>query len=324
MTNKLIINIIKTDIGKCFISDCHATTGYELQYHRTALKDIYFDGETPQPTYMVNWFEVKKYPEKVQKLVNGERINERYELVDKEMESKKLPLLIARAESKSYDEDILSTLYKFKYDALPKFYQDIDCELVVLCEVENYKDAPIFSYEITKHINYEDKTFLVTNKNVKHSLADQIILPEPLLANSPCSVSSVEMYDITRQFIKNHIDNKFATISSDYDFCFKVEKVIQLLEPETISYQNYFAKTKKERGKIHFATKTTKKTTIFQMTHDRRNYQGYTPIKAFTADNQWLLKQKIDDFLNDLISVINKPLHICPACNGTGYADMQE
>ena len=321
MSEKLKINIIKTDSGKCFVSDCHVAGGYDYDYHRTKIDELIFDGEKAKQTYLKNWFEISKYPEKIQIEKHGEMINRRYELKDKDMASKKLPAVIKFEDRDKYDEDIIYSLYKFASEQDPDSIVDFDCELVLLCEIENFKDVEPFNYKAIKKCGFDDKVYTVTNLNIKHSLVDKIILPEPILAGRPCKLSSKEMYDITRQFIKDNIDQSQARISSDYDSCFQVEKIIPLLAPETMTYQNILARTKKERSKIRYVTKKAKEETIFQMTHTQENYRGYTSIQEFTANNQDELKEKIDTFLNDLITVINKPMCICDKCNGAGYLE---
>jgi len=319
--NKLKINIIKTNTGQCFISDCHATSGYDFNYHRNQVDKLLFDGENPISTHALNWFMISKYPNKIQRLVTGKKDNWRYELKDESMQSPKLPLTIPYEEREEYGEDIINALYCCQYDTLPDELEDVDCELTLMCEVSNYKESPPFEYRAAKKHDFSDRVYTVTNENIKHSLIDQIILPPPLLANSPCSLSSKEVYDVTRQFIKDNINTKYATITSDYDFCFEVKKIIPLIAPQTVTYQNYFAKSKKERSKVQFATYKHKETTIFQMTHTQSNYNNYTPIHGFQAGSEYELKEMLDTFLNDLITVINQPLAQCPHCKGTGYKE---
>jgi hypothetical protein len=57
------------------------------------------------------------------------------------------------------------------------------------------------------------------------------------------------------------------------------------------------------------------------MTHDQSKYNNYTAIQPIYADNELELKNKIDEFLDSLITVINKPLSLCPYCKGTGYTE---
>lgn len=318
--NKLIINIVKTD-SVCFISDCNKTTGYDYDYHNTRLSKLYFDGKLPEKSYCKNWFQVEKYPEKIQKKVSGERINIRYEIIDKEMISKKLPEVIEYENSNNYSDEILDNLYTYKYDTLPDRLETVEVEFNEVLVVNDFKVPVLIDYKAVHKWDYSDKPYQITNANVQHQLLDKMIFPEIMLHSRPCSFSSKQVYDITRQYIKDNIDTSKAKITSDYDFCFTVKKIIPLLEPKTVSYQNIFARTKKERNKINYATHTYKEIEIFEMTHDQSKYSNYTVIKPIYGENDEDLKNKMDEWLDSLIKIINKPLELCPHCNGTGYKD---
>ena len=319
METKLQISIIKTDAGKCFITDCKVNGGHDYDYHRTRIGGLRFDGAEAKPSFHKNWYEIPSYPSKIERLVTGQKTNRRYELKDHDLESKKYPLTVPYEESESFDEGLLSSLYKFAADDVPEYLSGVECDLVTLCEVENFRDAPEFNYPTIRKINFSDEKYIITNQNIKHSLVDCIIQPEPLRANSPCEISSKEMFDIVRQHVKDNIKPELAKITSDYDFCFTVKKIIPLLEPQTYSYQDIFARTKKQRAKLHFKTATSKEIEIFQMTHDQSKYQGYTAIRGFKGSNEWELKEMIENFLSTLMDTIHSPIEQCSCCNGTGY-----
>ena len=61
---------------------------------------------------------------------------------------------------------------------------------------------------------------------------------------------------------------------------------------------------------------------VFEMTHAAHNggkgYQNYTLITPFEAENQEALKEYIDKYLEELITIINEPVCECDKCNGTG------
>jgi hypothetical protein len=57
------------------------------------------------------------------------------------------------------------------------------------------------------------------------------------------------------------------------------------------------------------------------MTHAQSKYNNYTVIQPIFADNENQLKEKIDSFLDELITIINQPLKLCEHCNGTGYEE---
>ena len=316
---KININIVKTD-KVCYISDCNALPGdYDYNYHRSQLTDIFFDGEKPKETYLKNWLQIKKYPTKMQKYVNRPDINKRYELKSIDLQSDKLPLVIKYEDKEKYDGSVIESLYEFKSDKQEPVLEDVECEFNVLFEIENYEFPPVINYNVIKE--YNSSKVKVTNLDIEHQFIDKMIFPEIMLPSRPCSISSKNFYDIVRQYVINNIDTKVARITSNYDFCFTVKKIIPLIEPESFTYQKYFARTKKERSKIHYAIKETKEVEIFEMTHDQQKYQSYTVLQGLFAQNEHELKEKIDTFLSDLIETINKPLKLCPHCNGSGYEE---
>jgi len=315
----LNIHMVKTNIG-CFITDCIAISGYDYSYHKSKLKDLFFDGEKPESTFYPNWLKIKKYPLSIQQIQTPPSINRRYELKDKDLSSEKLPLIIKEKDYDNYDEGIFS-LYLYKRDEQEPILVDVEYEIQIVMEVDNFELPPVINYKAIKKESFSDKKFNITNTDIKHQLFDKMIFPEVMLHTRPCSISSQNLYSLVRQYIKDNIDTKVAKITSDYDFCFTVKKIIPLLEPETVSYTNIFAKTKKERNKIQYSTKSFKEIQIFEMTHAQSKYRDYTVIEPIHADNELELKNKIDEFLSNLIEIINKQMHLCPKCNGTGYID---
>lgn len=316
----LTILCVKTDKG-CFISDCRATTGYDYNYHRTQLKDLFFNGNNPTSTYYPNWFYVEEYPTTIQRKVCGECVNERYELVDATLESDKMPLVIPCEDRDKYNYSAIESLYKYTYDRKPDYMEDVECNIQVVCEIDNYTFPPKFEYNAIAKVGWNESQYTITNANVQHQMLDKMIFPPVLLHNRPCKLSSKQMYDITRQYILTHIDNAVAKVTSNYAFCFEVKKLVPLIEPETITYQNIFGRTKKERNKIHTAIKKYEEKSIFEMTHEQEKYKGYSVIPELYADSEVELKEKIDAWLEGLMEIINKPLCQCPHCQGSGYID---
>lgn len=316
----LTILCVKTDKG-CFISDCKATTGYDYNYHRTVLENMFFNGKKPAGTYYPNWFYIEEYPTTIQREVRGACVNKRYELVDTTLESDKMPLVIPYEDESKYNSNMIESLYSFKYDQAPNYMEEVECNIQVLCEIEDYSFPPKFEYNAIEKAGWTEKPYIIKNADVKHQMLDKMIFPQVLLHNRPCKLSSKQMYDITRQYILTHIDNSVAKITSNYTFCFEVKKLIPLIEPETITYQNIFGRTKKERNKIHTAIKKYEEKSIFEMTHAQERYKGYSVIPEMYADSEAELKEKVDTWLESLMEIINKSLCQCPHCKGTGYID---
>ena len=314
----LTILCIKTNKG-CFITDCTVTGGYDYDYHRTALKDLLFDDKKPSDTYCRHWYYIEQYPTSIQKEMPGEYINKRYELKDESLASDKMPQVIPYEEEGNYNVDLIDSLYSYKYDQAPNYLEDVPYDIQVICEIDNYNFPPKLEYNAIQKVSWSDKQYTITNAQVQHQMLDKIIFPSVLLHEKPCKFTSKQMYDITRQYILEHIDNSVAKITSNYDFCFTVKKLIPLIEPETITYQNIFARTKRERAKVHTTVKKFEEKEIFEMTHDQRRYDNYTVIPEMHANSEAELKEKVDTWLEGLMEIINEPLCQCPHCQGTGY-----
>ena len=309
----------------CFISDCLKTSGYDYQYHSTRIKDLYFDDAKPNPTFAPNWLRIEKYPLKITRLVRGETINRRYELKDMSLCSEKYPATIPYeneddSEDNERDEAVLQILYEYKADKKEDYFEEVIPDISVVLELSEWMEPEPFSFDAIRRYNYSTAIYQVTNKDVERQLLDKIVYPELCLHQRPCSFTSQQVYDITRQYIIDHIDNRYAKITSNYDFCFTVKKVVPKIAPQTITYQNLFAKSKKERSKIHTSIVKYDEYEIFEMTHEQEPYKGYTPIPRMIANTEGELSAKMSEWLESVMSIINKPLEQCPHCNGTGFS----
>ena len=223
-----------------------------------------------------------------------------------------------------FDEDgcfRLSRLYKYEYDLTQEEFEDVEIEWEVIMNVDDFEQPPQICFEGIGR-GWDNDLYRITNNDISHYALDEILVPPVLIHNRPCYFTSKQVYDITRQYVKEHIDLRVAAITSDYDFCFEVKKLIPLHSPKKITYQNLLAKTKKERQKIHTSTvKYRDNTTVLEMTHEGRKYQGYTPIPEMYANSEKELQEKMQKWLDYVISEINKPLIECPHCKGLGIVE---
>lgn len=316
--NKL--TLIKTNVC-CFITDCDKTKGYDYSYHRTKITDYLFDGEKAKETYCKNWYMIPKYPEKIEVKESDKRVNSKYELKDKDMESKKLPLVI-KDDDFDYDyEDPEYALYKLEYEIEKGGLVEVDVEIELLMEIDGFQLPPNFSYKGLRKDGWSTKEYRISHVNIKHQWLDKMIIPEVLLHQHACKIDSSTLYHLVRSHIKDNINTAVAAITSDYDFCFTVVKRIPLHAPRKFTYTNPFESTKKKRQKLQHGVQKYNENTIFEMTSESSRYQGYTPIKPITAKSEEELKQKIDMFLEDLMVHINRPLINCPHCEGKGYVE---
>ena len=314
MNNKeekvLIINAIKTDNGYYIIED-----GLN-NYSSSNIYNYLFNGEKPKSTYLKNWYLIDSAPEKIERIVNQPNINYRYKLIDKNL-SGTFPEVLTREEFCYKDEDgswqnrkewaDKRSLYCSTYDKQDPKPESMKFKFNIILEIDNIKEYAGLSYSVPKTRWKKDGKINITDKNVIHQIIDKIIFPEPVLTSKPSRFSSENSYKIIREYVKQHINFKVASITSDYDFCFTVKKKIKIKN-------NLITKTKDEYRVIN----------IFEMTHSPNNYKGYTPIKGFVGKNHEDLKKNIDTYLNNLMEVINEPLIECSYCSGTGVINIKK
>lgn len=293
-------------------------------YFTTKLGSLLFDGKSPKLTYKSDWYRLDKKPTKIQSLIKQYPINRRWELKDKSLSDKFKEVYQYEEVMVGYDvEDWFSAikgLYDFKQDEQPDKLENIDFELDEILEIEEYKDHNGFKYKAAGQWSHENYP-TVTEKNVKYDILTQVLTPPVLLYTQPCKLSRKESYDIVRKYIKENINNKVSEITSDYDFCFTVKKKILLAQPYSFQHDVNSSIFGKRKKKPKYETKYVdkKSLTVFEMCHEK--YQSYTPIECFEGDNLDDLKSNIDSYLEELISVINKPLCECDKCNGSGVIE---
>lgn len=309
----LTIYTIKTPNG-IYITDKPESRSYD----RTYIKNLLVNGEPLKPTFHENWFFLAEVPFSVAKK-DAKVINQRFELEDAET----FPNLqqvyaygdVHEGEDDDGDEyftsdfEKIKALYVYKSDRLESIVP-VDFEVVKLADVDLVPGVVPFSYEVSN-------IFSVQETSVKYPVLTQITVPSLLHPATPCFLSSKDTYDIIRYHIKRNINPELAQISSDYDFCFAVDKLIELYEPEayTVNVNQYH---KRRQPKHETRYRKNREIKVFEMTHEEAKYKGYTVIKGFSANSQAELADVIDSYLDKLMKTINEPLADCPHCKGVG------
>ncbi len=262
-----------------------------------------FDGELAQPTYLTNWQKLKSIPKKVESVIPEKKEIIKYKLKEGFAKNKKTPVTLPAGsfaynyELEECDNEEIKGLYKPVYKITPEHNELIKFEIVVLDEVDNFEPiAPKFK--------------------IKHSLLNEIQTPNILLTDKPCKLSINDTYTIVRKHIKNYINPQYARITSDYDFCFTVKKIIELHKP--FEYEvDVNAYKKRARPKYKKRHQNDRETAVFEMTNER-NYQHYTTITPFEGKNNKDLEKNIEVYLAKLMNYINEPIMECEHCKGRG------
>lgn len=246
----------------------------------------------------------------------------------------KLPLTLSLEEaSLEYDEDDDRRVFTGKYKDYQSLYDP------VFSKTEDRWEEKEFETQFLGEIEYEysqipEKIIIKTmregwhrNNTVNLQLAEiacwndieKMLVPEFLLCERPCKISSDQTYKIIRAHVKENINGHYAEISSDYDFCFTVKKKIPV-KPYVHTWEE-----KKENGKPYARPRIQRRTisnrigeTIFEMTPASRKYNGYPVIEGFEGSSFKDLAENIKLYLDELISFINIPLKECEHCGGHG------
>lgn len=292
MNDTLKLVAIKTK-NKVYISDNIDNSNY----HSTRIENYLFDGEKPKKTYRNSWFELDNLPTKIERKIAPQRINIRYELNPKYPMSELTPKII---EESYIDEDSpyydVIGLYERKWDQTEETMEEVEFQLNIIEELEE-------NFEITKQ-----------EYDLKYNFLDILNTHPILLRTKPCSLTREESYKIIREYIKANINPLYASITSDYDFCFTVQKVIELYKPE--EYQVNINSGTKRKPKYETRFKRSRSEKIYEAAP--KPYQSYPVVQPFSGKNEEDLKNNIKTFLEELISKINEPIKECEHCKGTG------
>lgn len=307
-----------------YITDVTTTSNYG---YSGRLKEYFVNGVKAEPSFHKDWFKVNEEPVKVEKLVSGGVINQRYELRDKSLSDKFKDIYLREEVFEGYDDDddpiythefkSIMSLYDFKQDREEDKLESVEFTLTIIQELKEDIEATVpFSYQ--RCGDYGRVSQALTNLNVKKDLIDEIVTPSILIHKKPSKLSHQETFDIIRAYIKDNINPKVAEITSDYAFCLTVKK--KVLKQKPIQYQvdvnnSIFSKRKrKPKYEARYTTHTS--FTVFECAP--KSYQNYTVVTPFEAEDDIALKEYVDNYLEELITVINTPLLECECCNGTG------
>jgi len=300
------INLIGVKVGNKYYINSDTQNGL---YRYIKLCDFKINGDFPKRSFHSDWYVINDTPQNVQIKKSRSCINQRFELKDKTLAdvTDKFPLVLTMESvgAKFYDDE-----WNDEYASIKSLYE-------YQCDIEEEKYIPIeFTYETIltlKSINSPET--VVHTKNVQYSRLAQILFPSIALPNTECKLTAEESYRIIREHVKRNINPKYATVTSDYDFCFTVEKVIKLAERESYKVDvNAFRKRAKPKYETQY--RYDKRIKCFEIAP--KPYNSYPVVKPFSANNQNELEEKIQTYLDDLMKKINEPIKYCKCCKGTG------
>ncbi len=231
---------IKTKDG-FFISQVGKSSPHQGDYLRSTCipRGWKVNGEHLEPSWHKEWNFVNDIPKTIQEPSRVPDDNFRYELVDPTMEIKlDLPLVYPRDKVAEIDGDYcwnwkpeyanIRSLYDLKWDEHDDDWKDVVFEYQTTYECDTLEKSS-FEYTV-KGGRWNDKDRILNGSDVKHQILDEIVFPNIVLPRKPCKLTIEQSYDIVRKYVLDNIDGRVASVTSDYDFCFGVTKVIPLSE----------------------------------------------------------------------------------------------
>jgi len=324
----------KTNVGTFFRQLNHQYY-YDLSKH--LINDI---PATNLPKYPGNFYKVDGEIKSVKYLVPATSKLSHYELINPELASDKIPLTISVQDaSKEYNDDIeeyqftgayasIMSLYTEKYEKTESTLADAELEMICLGElhIDNLtkpEEVKVKTIGNSGAYGNQKATEIDLKSVVKYDDLLQMIVPEFMLHNHPCELSSKQVYQIVRQHIIENINPKVATLSSNYDFCLTVKKIVTVKPYDVKSEQLTPRHNSYKPPRFKTTVSNTKAVEIFEMTwagyKGTGGYDGYTCIPAWKANNFAELVDNMRQYLDELMEVINMPVHECTTCNGTGH-----
>lgn len=268
---------------------------------------------------------------KYETLKKGAKICVGYTLKISSIANDEIPLNLSPEDVESYyDDDSEEIVWKHRSE-LQGLYKPVhvdaedewvnqEFEVTVLRSIiiENYEE-PIKT-TVTKATNVVQKvpygSSNILADIVQYEELEKLLTPEFLLHERPCALSSSQVFQIIRQYVKENINPKTARITSDYDFCFTVKKVVKV-KPYTTK-----SEVKKQNGRSYstpkYKTIQTKERLeeIFEIAP--KMYNSYSVAPQWNAESLKDMAEQVRVYLEELMSVINSDTEECPHCSGCG------
>lgn len=288
------------------------------RYGSNICREFEFNGDKPAGTFHSRWYLVKSL-KNVVKIIPEKKTPVKLKLKSNVIETDEYPAEVPY----SYESDYYgSGFYETVYDVEPSKKVEIELKANILYKIKDIESLKGFSFKV-KDPRWPNSqpSYHITQDKAIHQIIDQIIFPKPMLATRPTRLSSIDSYEIIRNYIKDNINPKYAEITSDYDFCFTVQKKIPLSQKQEYKYDaNFTIFGKRKKPKHLTAYHTDRKVKVFEIAPERdgKVYNGYSRCKEFEGENYQDLVNNIQTYLKNLIEEINHPLVDCPKCSGSG------
>ncbi|MEG1563781.1 MAG: hypothetical protein RR365_08650 [Bacteroides sp.] len=170
----------------------------------------------------------------------------------------------------------------------------------------------------------DDFDWVKTKYNGNPDLLTQIENHSAIYQECPQSLSSEQMYEIIRNYVRANINHSVAHIWSDYDFHFRVDRKILIAEPYSYDI-NLNSGNKRKKPNWVKEWVTSKDKTILNLkgkTSDSSCGEDCNLAPQISGKNALDLENKVNEYLDSLMKEINKEYKECPCCKGWGVVDV--
>lgn len=269
--------------------------------------NLLFDGQPATKTYKDKWYRLDYVPKKVEQKQPDKTINVRYELKAGYPVSDVMPAIINKDSLCDSEFEEVSGLYERKYDVEPGGYEEMPFEIDTIYKKDDFE-------------------WVKTRYQGNPSLILQIEVHPDILQEFPQSLSSEQMYGIIRDYVKANINNLVAHISSDYDFHFEVQRKILIAEPYSYDVNTNAAI---KRRKPNWVKKwvNSKSETVLNLKRRPGDSSYGTSCQlapAMYGLNSLDLENKVNEYLQNLMTEINREYQECPHCKGWGVIEVKK
>lgn len=290
------------------------------------------NGKKLTNTHHKSWFLVKGEREikTIQQPFSSTKEPEQYVLRDSTLAVEgKIPNVIPYSEVDGYYDvdDVwvwrnysnIQGLYTLKYKEIEGGLKDIEFEVVNDGTVEGSISEPLETKFKIAGKYQSDEVERALKDIVTYSELEKILTPEFLLHEKPCVLPSKQFFNLIRSYVKDNINKEQARVTSDYDFCFTVRKLISI-KPYEIKREQLKANGKSyHTPKFSYAQVKNEEVTVFEITSKQDQYRGYPVLDDMKGESLQDLYDNVKTYLDILMENINKPIKQCECCQGTGY-----
>ena len=250
-----------------------------------SISDYLINGKEIRKTFRNDWYVIDEYPKIFQKKETI-KINERWELKNKELYNETIPLVVDEHSKEKYKNLVESDLYNYTYNE-KEVLNDIELEVEEIGVIDD--DVPFEHKEMIEtsygwYSKGKEEVYLINE--IVFSLKDNCLTPSPIKElTKPCMLCKDYLYQILTDYIKRNIDLKYAKVKDDYNWKFTV------------------------------VTNNQRQMCILSWLNDDSDKKW--TLKDLYAINFKELVKKLERMEKEVISYINKD-HVCPYCDGTG------